>query len=265
MHQMAQRADHVIHAFARHHPAKLEDDMLVGVQPQVLARRRLADRLQFLWVEARRNHRDPLGSGVVQGDQVVPVLRALRDDAVCLRCNLLFNLEAHIGKFIILSLVLPPHAPQRVEGDGVGYAQLTLNIQRHQTRHPKVGVDEVIRSLAADEVDHKAGEVAHVGQHFFFADIFSGPRRYVNDAHAVFPREYCFQFSGVAAGEYVHLVAQRRQIFGNLRHVDVLPSVIYAPQCRDRGSVLADDCNSSHSRSSPIKLSSYPKNIACVS
>jgi hypothetical protein len=144
------------------------------------------------------------------------------------------DLEARVGEPIGLALVTPPHAPQRVKGHHEGQAQRPLELGGHQAGQPEVGVNEIVAHRpAADEPPGVRGELAHEGQQLFLGHSRRRAGGHVHDAHTRHPLTNRGQRRAVSAREHVHLPARRRQVSGQLAHVDVLAPAVDAPRNRE--------------------------------
>ncbi len=104
---------------------------------------------------------------------------------------------------------------QGVESNDERDPQRLLQFAGDQSRHPEVGVDDVVGfPLALAEPDHEAGKIRHEREHVLLADELGGARRDVDDANPPDPLGDLGQACAVAAGEDVDLVAEAGQVLG---------------------------------------------------
>src|SRR6266496_1508719 len=101
----------------------------------------------------------------VEINQIRLILRTLGEDAVCFLNNALFNLKTLVREIIHPSLELTANTTQRMERDYEGNVQSSFEVYGHQSRHPKISMDQIIWLLLPfEKIDHILCEGWHVTQ-----------------------------------------------------------------------------------------------------
>ena len=232
--------DDVVDPLAGHEPAQLKHDELVGAEAELGAGLDLRHRTELRVVEAARHHRQPVLGSVIQPCQVLPVLRAFGDDRVGSPHDRALDADARGRERIAFLLVLLAHEPQRMEGDHERQAQLALQVLGHHARHEEVGVDQVVPRRSAHEALGGVHERRHVFEELLLGNEAGRPGGDVDHADPVAQRHLRPQSRGILSREDIDLVAEAREVAGDLVDIDVLPSRIDSADGSQRGSMFTD-------------------------
>src|SRR3954469_4290608 len=140
-----------------------------------------------------------------------------------------------------------------MKSDDERNAQLLFQHQRHQPRHEKIGVNQLVRPVARTKLLHVPGKLLHRRQQVFLPHKLWRAGWYMNDPQAG-PTLHNFskQWMGTARKD-VHLITEPNEVARDLGHVYILAAAVHAA-CRCQGRcVITDNSNSSEHDARPIE------------